>query len=138
MVIVRYNNLCRLSSISLMHSHTEATVANPNTSEEAKEHSRQVIEDIQGGEYEAAERTPSNMTYDMINGKDAGNVLRGHKVGYRFCLLPDIGLSVDPPLDRQRSTTQTCQTRRKNIPARFSRSTVQSEEIWPRGKQPQL
>ena len=78
-----------------MHSHTEATVANPNTSEEAKEHSRQVIEDIQGGEYEAAERTP-NMTYDMIDGKDAGNVLRGHKVGYRFCLLPDIGLSVDP------------------------------------------
>ena len=97
-----------------------------------------MIEDIQGGEYEATERSPSNMTYNTVDGKDAGNVLRGHKVGYRFCPLPDARLRVDLPPDRRRSTTQTSQRRQRSILTRSSRSTVQSEEIWPRGKQPQL
>ena len=47
----------------------KAAMHNPNVSEEAKEHSRQVLEeDLQGGDVDMSER-----------GKDPGNVARGLK-----------------------------------------------------------
>lgn len=50
----------------------EANLANPRTSEESKEHSRQVLDGMDGsGEISAT---------DASAGKNEGNVIGGHKV----------------------------------------------------------
>ena len=54
---------------------SEATLTNPRTSDEAKEHSRQVLEEMGEEIYETTEKGS-----DDFGGKDEGNVLRGHKV----------------------------------------------------------
>lgn len=68
----------RCCCICATHLLSEAALNNPNVSEEAKQHSRAVVEDLQeSGEYEPQESL-----------KNEGNVIGGHKVQYIFnCLL---------------------------------------------------
>ena len=62
----------------------EATLANPHVSEEAKGHSKQVLEEMESsGELPEQQRRG-------YEGKNVGNIIGGHKVGIltsviRFC-----------------------------------------------------
>ncbi|KLO14482.1 hypothetical protein SCHPADRAFT_996597 [Schizopora paradoxa] len=62
-----------MSDANVARGH-KANLSNPNTSEESKIHSLQVLEEM--GEDVTASEPEEPAT---IDGKDEGNVLRGHK-----------------------------------------------------------
>jgi hypothetical protein len=69
--------------------HHQAAMHNPNVSAEAKEHSRQVVEDIQGSGvvHEDSATEPSSRSYD--DGKEENRVLGGYKATLKSqCFLP--------------------------------------------------
>jgi len=68
-----------MSDANVARGH-KANLSNPNTSEESKIHSQQVLEELgQDTETTAAATTSKTESQGLIDGKDEGNVLRGHK-----------------------------------------------------------
>jgi len=55
----------------------KANIANPNTSEESKEHSHQVIQDVENGNADLSDGSGSHTTDET--GKEINRVLGGHK-----------------------------------------------------------
>lgn len=64
-------------------------MANSNVSEEAKEHSRQVLEETEG-----PGKLPGQQSVD--EGKNVGNVIDGHKVRIRCKNLARVFVDVHP------------------------------------------
>ena len=64
-------------------------MANSNVSEEAKEHSRQVLEEMEG-----PGKLPGQQSVD--EGKNVGNVIDGHKVRIRCKNLARVFVDVHP------------------------------------------
>lgn len=52
---------------------------NPNVSAEAKEHSRQVVEEFQGSGVVHDERTTESSSHSYVGNKDENRVLAGYK-----------------------------------------------------------
>ncbi|KAF9652954.1 hypothetical protein BDM02DRAFT_3183287 [Thelephora ganbajun] len=55
----------------------KANIANPNTSDESKEHSRQVIQDVENGNDDLTSGTSDHATDE--SGKEVNRVLGGYK-----------------------------------------------------------
>jgi len=62
-----------MSDANVARGH-KANLSNPNTSEESKIHSQQVLEELGQDDTTTTSESPG-----LIDGKDEGNVLRGHK-----------------------------------------------------------
>lgn len=86
----------------------EANLNNPKTSEESKQHSREVIDQMEQSGYTAQG--------DRDEFKNEGNVIGGHKV-----ILLHIALHLPLISSRPTSTTQTPLMRPRNTPAAFLR-----------------
>ncbi|EIM92543.1 uncharacterized protein STEHIDRAFT_117550 [Stereum hirsutum FP-91666 SS1] len=70
-----------MSSSRVAGGH-KANLNNPNTSEEAKEHSRQVLDDLDSsGSYEEQQDSSPRSGGDGM--KNEGNVIRGHKANLK-------------------------------------------------------
>jgi hypothetical protein len=70
-------------SLSIIRCHFQAAMHNPNVSAEAKEHSRQVVEEIQGSDVVHDDGTTEPSSRSHAGDKDENRVLGGYKATLR-------------------------------------------------------